>query len=35
MSFRYNSAWISLVSLLLVFGIYFSVVGLAMAGRLQ
>ena len=35
MSFREKTAWISLVSLLLVFGIYFTVVGLAMAGRLQ
>lgn len=35
MSFREKTAWISLVSLLLVFGIYFTAVGLAMAGRLQ
>ena len=35
MSFREKTAWISLVSLLLVFGVYFTAVGLAMAGRLE
>jgi uncharacterized membrane protein YfcA len=35
MSFREKTAWISLVSLLLVFGIYFTAVGLAMAGHLE
>jgi hypothetical protein len=33
MSFREKSAWISFVSILVVFGIYFAAVGLAMAGR--
>lgn len=35
MSFREKTAWISFVSMLLVFGIYFTAVGLAMAGRLE
>jgi hypothetical protein len=35
MSFREKTAWVSFVSLLVVFGIYFTVVGLAMAGRLD
>lgn len=35
MSFREKTAWISFVSILLVFGIYFTVVVLAMAGRLD
>ncbi len=35
MSFREKTAWISFVSILLVFGIYFAVVALAMAGRLD
>ena len=35
MSFREKTAWISFVSILLVFGVYFTAVGLAMAGRLE
>lgn len=35
MSFREKSAWISFISILLVFGIYFAAVALAMAGRLD
>lgn len=34
MSFREKSAWISFLSILLVFGIYFSGVGMAMAGHI-
>lgn len=35
MSFREKSAWISFLSILLVFGIYFSGIGMAMAGRVE
>lgn len=35
MSFREKSAWISFLSILLVFGIYFSGVGMAMAGHIE
>jgi uncharacterized membrane protein YfcA len=35
MSFREKSAWISFVSILLLFGIYFTAVGMAIAGRLD
>lgn len=35
MSFREKSAWISFFSILLVFGIYFSGIGMAMAGRID
>ena len=35
MSFREKSAWISFISILLVFGIYFAAVGFEMAGRLS
>lgn len=33
MSFREKSAWISFVSILAIFGIYFTAVGMAMVGR--
>lgn len=35
MSFREKSAWISFFSILLVFGIYFGAVGMAMTGRID
>lgn len=35
MSFREKSAWISFLSILLVFGIYFSGIAMAMAGHVE